>query len=283
MTGASGFIGSALVRHFRAKGSKVVALARCAPGGAEQNVVWRQADLSRLDLAEDLFNGVDVFIHAAYAKQGPGVDAFHTNVEGARRLLEAANHSGVRQRIFFSSLSARSGALSEYGKQKYAIERLFNGGQDAGVRPGLVLGNGGLFAAMRDHVRRRRTVWLIGGGRQPLQTVYIDDLVAAVDRIVEGNRNGSFTVAEPEPVLYETFCRALCETLDVEARFFRVPYFAASLGIVIANRLGKQLPVNRDNLLGLKTMTAQDSRGSIEKLEINVRTWKESLRALKHA
>ncbi len=281
ISGASGFIGSVLVRHFSDKGWKLVSLTRRPGGSLPHGITQQEFDLRHAKLPERLFDGIEVFIHAAYAKQEVGVDAFHTNVDSARKLLAAAECSGVRQRIFFSSLSALPYAASEYGKQKYAIEKLFGAAHGAVVRPGLVLGNGGLFAAMLEHLRLRHTVPLIGGGCQPLQTVFIDDLVAAVDRIVADNLEGVYTVAEPEPVAYATFFSELCKTLGVEARFLHIPYFAASLAIAAAKLLGKNLPVNRDTLLGLKSMIAQDSRRDLEKLGIHLRTWKESLQTLK--
>ena len=182
VTGATGFIGSALVRRFIERGFPVVALARKAPAQAQAGITVRTYDLHDRELSPDLLHGVDTLVHAAMQAPSPNNDALESNIRAARALLACAGACGVRKRIFISSFSARSDALSAYGKQKHAVEALFSGPFDAVARPGLVIGNGGLFRRIADDLRTRRIVPLVGGGMQPLQTIHIDDLCAALER-----------------------------------------------------------------------------------------------------
>src|SRR5437879_8426593 len=95
ITGATGFVGSALLTHFIAQGWNVVALVRNEPAQPRRGVVYRPFDLASPRLAPDTFEGVDVFIHAAYIKGMRGSDGFTRNVSGGRELIEAARMSGV--------------------------------------------------------------------------------------------------------------------------------------------------------------------------------------------
>lgn len=280
LTGATGFIGSALVKHFTAKGWKVIALVRSDLANETPGIHYQHFDLASPRLDSDTFKGVDVFIHAAYIKDSKGGEGIEQNVNGSRQLIESAHRNGVGQCIFISSLAAHEGAESNYGKQKSAIEKLFAGPKDAVIRPGLVLGDGGLFATLRDHIRKGGRIPLIGGGNQPLQTVLIDDLVAAVAAVIDQQQHGTFTIAEPEAIPYRRFYEAMCETLQVKPRFMKVSYFALGTAIRLAGLIGKKLPINRDNLLGLKNMRFVESAQSLQQLGIRVRSYKESLAEL---
>ena len=257
ITGASGFIGSALVRTFVGNGWRVVGAGRVRPPALPDGVDWRTYDLAWTSLPDDFLEGVDAVVHGAMMKQSASDHSFDINVAAGKMLLDRAHQRDITRVAFLSSLAAHDGALSQYG-----LERHFEQRGALVIRPGLVLGNGGLFASMRDYLRSHRYVPLIGGGNQPLQTIYIDDLTAIVLEAVDADRRGTFTAAESEPVTYRDFYEALCERLDVKARFIPVPFWAATAAIATASRLGVSLPVDRDNLLGLRAMRRDEGPGT---------------------
>jgi nucleoside-diphosphate-sugar epimerase len=277
LTGSTGFIGSHLQKKFLAEGWKIVALVREIPTVAETNVEYIHFDLSapeKLSLPEN----IDAFIHAAYLKQSKGIDSLHQNVAAAGQLLEATKN--IPSRIFLSSLSARENALSIYGRQKYSIGKMFLANGGTVVQAGLVLGNGGLFAAMQKHLSKSRIIPLFGDGMQPVQTVHIDDLVEAVFKIVAEKRIGDFVIAEDTPVPYREFYAGLCKSLGVKPRFIRAGFGITSLAIGLANIFGITLPVTKENLLGLKQMERIESKTDLEKLGLQLRSWEESLRSV---
>jgi nucleoside-diphosphate-sugar epimerase len=279
ITGASGFIGSRLVEHFHRKGWTVIAAMRGTPSQFGDGVLYYHWDLAGIP-QPDMLSGVDYLVHCAYMKYDSSSESDKINIEGTRNLLDLARKSGVRRNIFLSSMSAGADALSHYGKQKFMIEKFFSSKADTVIRPGLVLGNGGLFSEMSKFIREKRIVPLIDGGRQPLQTVYIDDLVAAVDSALEKELPGTFTVAETLPVPYREFYRALAEMLKVKAKLIPVPSWLVSAGISVLGGLGMKIPVSKENLRGLKNLKFSDSSSDLMKLGIKVRTWKESLLTL---
>lgn len=279
ITGASGFIGSHLVEHFHRKGWTVIAVVRSTPPQAIEGVLYYHWDIAKQP-GEDMLAGVDHLVHCAYVKFDNNKDADRINIEGTKRLLELSRRSGVKRNIFLSSMSAGENARSHYGRQKFEIEKLFNAENDTVIRPGLVLGNGGLFSEMSKFIREKKIVPLIDGGRQPLQTIHIDDLVKAVDAALQKQLHGVFTVAETKPVLYSEFYKALAEALKVKAKFVPVPSWMVSAGIAVFSMLGVKIPVSRENLLGLKSLKFTDTSSDMSRLEVQARSWKESLQAL---
>ncbi|MBV8116439.1 MAG: NAD-dependent epimerase/dehydratase family protein [Candidatus Eremiobacteraeota bacterium] len=249
ITGGAGFIGRALVDRFTERHWRAIAAGRHRPPDLPSAAEWRAYDLASPQVPSDLFAGVDALVHAAYAKED-----FDVNVDGSSVLLEAARRAGVKQIVFLSSLAAHAHARSRYGKQKYVLEKLFDARGALVVRPGLVLGDGGIFAAMCGYLRHHRFVPLIDGGAQPLQTVHIDDLTDAIVDATDEGRIGTYTVAEREPISYRQFYRNLGARLGAGVTFVPVPFPLADAAVRAASVLRIRLPIDRDNLLGLAAM-----------------------------
>jgi dihydroflavonol-4-reductase len=112
VTGGTGFIGGAVVRHLLAEGHGVRALAR--PGadtrqldGLPVEVV--AGDLADLESLQKGISGCDWVFHVAalYSYWGHQPDDFYrTNVEGTRRVLETARREDVARVIYTSSIAA---------------------------------------------------------------------------------------------------------------------------------------------------------------------------------
>jgi nucleoside-diphosphate-sugar epimerase len=280
LTGASGFIGRHLADYFVQRDWTVIAFVRIAPEKHPRNILYIKHDLLS-DLPASLPDEIDVFIHAGFIKQENGNDAFALNVKAAENLLDGLQNKKTGQKIFISSLSADKNAASVYGRQKAAIEELFLKRNGTVINAGLVLGDGGLFASMRNYLKTKNKIPLFGKGDQPLQTIYIDDLVLAIDKIVSKKLSGKFVLACDEPVAYREFYAALAKSLGVEPKFVRAPYWLAGFGITMANLLGKKLPVTKESLLGLKLMKKIPSSESLKKIGIQLRDYKASFSELR--
>ncbi len=110
ISGASGFLGSALVRVFATAGYKVRALVRPASPrdliAAGVEVV--EGDLRDPRSLQNAMKGMDVLVHAAadYRLWVRDPSELHdVNVEGTRSLLEAARSAGVSRIIYTSSVA----------------------------------------------------------------------------------------------------------------------------------------------------------------------------------
>lgn len=246
--GAAGFIGSHLVREAVAQGHEVVAL--CRSGGVEgfagRTVSWA---LGQAVPVEELDN-VDCAVHLAHDFSG---DA------GARLTREATlacvaqlRKAGVQRQLFFSSYSAGRHASSIYGRTKFAIEEgLAECADVITVRPGLVLGDSGLYGRIRKWARRLPLIPLPDGG---------DGLVPiiAVERLCRETLGLAAVVKLPrEANLFEPRLRSLRQlVLDAAAEVGRHPLVLpvpSSLVIAVlrlAAILHLPLPVNADNLRG---------------------------------
>jgi len=275
ITGANGFLGSYLVKFFSDKGWKVRALVHNMPPQVISGVEYHLYNLLAAP-QQKIIEGADCLIHCAYAPND-----FEINVKGTVQLLGVSRKCGVRKNIFISSISTSETALSVYGKQKWACEKLYNQPTDLILRPGLILGNGGLFGQMKEYLKKKRLIPLIQGGKQPLQTVYIDDLTQAIFTSIEKDITGLYTIASPEKTLYKEFYPMLCASVNRVPIYVVVPYWLLYVVLSIANILHIKLPISRENLLGLKQLRYVDTTQDLNKLEITLKTSGESLAMLK--
>lgn len=123
VTGATGLLGSNLVRILLARGYQVRALAR-SPGKAHRQFASEreiagltvvEGDMARVDQFVAALHGCDVVFHtAAYFRESYGggrhwAELKAVNVDGTRHLIEAAYQAGVRQFVHTSSIAVLDG------------------------------------------------------------------------------------------------------------------------------------------------------------------------------
>lgn len=269
VTGASGYVGRAVVRRLRADGHVVVAIGRRPPQGAAQH---RAADLA-LPPPPGLTSGLDAVIHLA---ANTGLDAALSpaaECEFADALARAAAASGCRM-VFASSQAAAVDAPSAYGRTKAAIEARILPQGAVVVRPGLVYGGSpaGLYGLLLAAIRRSPLLPDLRP-RPQVQPVHVDDLASAlVAACTTAPATGSaFNIAGP-PVDFVAFLAAVAR-LRLGRRRLRLPLPASAVRAVLgvaALWLGPRCaPERLDSLLGLSVL---ESAGDLRVLDVSLRS-----------
>jgi dihydroflavonol-4-reductase len=111
VTGASGFVGSAVVRHLITAGHQVRALVRSTSSRinlADLRVEIVEGDLRDVESLIRAMTGIRFVFHVAadYRLWAPNPqDIVRTNVEGTRNLMTAALRAGVERIVYTSSVA----------------------------------------------------------------------------------------------------------------------------------------------------------------------------------
>lgn len=199
LTGATGFVGRAVLDAAVAAGARVRALARRVPDGPPPHgVEFVRGDLADRTALAELTAGADAVIHVAGLTRTHDHAAFeNVNVLGTQTLMEATRAAGARRFVFVSSLAARVPALSLYGASKARAEALVRAsGLDwTVVRPPAVYG--ARDAEMFDLFKAAATFGVVPlppRGRASL--IHVDDLARLLLALAEANDAGE--LLEPD-------------------------------------------------------------------------------------
>lgn len=249
--GASGFIGGYLTRYLESKGQDVIALCRSGKvdGFSGSSFVWSFG--SKLDKSIT-YSNIDYAIHLAHDFSGEfgarlTIQETLSNIKSLRQL-------GVRHQIFYSSYSAGEHACSLYGITKFKIEHAVSNDDFHDitiVRPGLVLGDGGIYGRIHKWAKKLPIIPLPDGGYGEVPVIDIDLLCEETLNIIQA------AVPNHEYNLFEkNFCTLRKLVLRAAAEHNRnpliipIPSRLIFWGLRIAEALKLSLPVNADNLEG---------------------------------
>jgi nucleoside-diphosphate-sugar epimerase len=271
-------LGLRLVKFFSKNGWNVKALVRNSHlYESQDNIRYLEYNL-RNSIDKAILKDTDYLVHTAYIKfDRKNPDAIDVNINAAYRLLSVSRMQKVRKNVFISSMSAHEGAISSYGRQKLFIEQLFNQSSDVSLRPGLIIGNGGIVKTMTTFMQHKHLVPLVGGGHQPLQIVDVDDLVIAIEQAIINDLSGVLTVATTQVYSYKIFYKSLAKHLHIRIFLIPIPFSLLLLAMRFADLLHLPLSINQDNVLGLKKLTARDSSSDLQKLGIQLNDLETSL------
>lgn len=249
VTGATGFVGRALLERLAAGPRPVVALTRGVVRDLPPAVIQRiTGPIESLDEDAWLTNleGIDTVVHlAAIAHIGPGVpeDAYDAvNHRAVARLGQAAAKAGVRRIVFLSSVRAQAGASAPapfdeatapaptdaYGRAKLAAERALAGLplEIVVLRPALIVGapaKGNLALLLK--LAATGLPLPLASLAAPRAAISLQDVTSVVLRAIDDRAmaGGTFILADPEPATPGAMIAALRQGLGMGARLFACP------------------------------------------------------------
>ncbi|MBI4636776.1 MAG: complex I NDUFA9 subunit family protein [Candidatus Rokubacteria bacterium] len=211
VTGATGFVGRAVVHALRADGYIVRCLVR---RGSERDLHGLGAIervegdvLIRRGLAEDIA-GCEAVIHLVGIIRehlALGITFENVHTRGTLNVLEAAVEAGVRRYLHMSALGTRGDARSRYHRTKWAAEEAIRASSLSWTifRPSVIYGRGDGFVSMLARmVRRLPVVPVIGDGSQRLQPVAVEQVAEGFSRALAlpGTVKQAYEVGGPDAV-----------------------------------------------------------------------------------
>lgn len=245
VTGARGFVGSALVARWLARPSD---LTRQLVFPVQR--MGKDADFS-IDLKE-----VDVVVHLAArvhltvdSARHPLTEYRSVNVEGTRVLAQQAADAGVKRLIYVSSVKVNGektnigrpfqetddpAPVDDYGLSKWEAEQCLHvvaaatGMEVVIIRPPLVYGLGvkANFSALINAVKRELPLPL-GALHNQRSLVALENLVDFIDLCIvhPAAANQTFFVSDGHDLSTTELVRGLARTLGVADRLIPVPAF----------------------------------------------------------
>jgi dihydroflavonol-4-reductase len=266
VTGATGFLGSALARALASEGADVHAFAR---GSSDRSaldgvlVTWHPGDVTDPASLRAAVDGAEVIVHAAGRLGEAGVpEATYraVNVEGRgtcspRRSPRAPASACCTQQPGRARPDSGGAAVedapyapatpyeqSKADAERIAVEHAGRGLDVVIARPGFIYGPGdhhvlGLFQAIQ-----KRRFFLIDGGSARCQPTFVDDAVAGMLACLRRGRPGRpYHIAVPRAVTFRELAEEIAGALRVSPPRLSLPRPAAMLGATVLEEAGKAI------------------------------------------
>lgn len=244
ITGATGFIGGAILDSAIAQGNEVVALVRSEAASrrlAKAGITARQVSLFEPNAIAKAVEDSEILIHAAGITnpRAPAEVLRWTIVAGTENVLNAARHAGLERAILVSSSDVTLGDVDRVhwdekrdlphppvGARARALrlaEEIALSASDSSfkitaIRPGWVWGPND-YSTLPHLIReaRRGGIAMYGDGRNLVATTYIASLAQAILAAARSpNVSGqAYHIGDPEFLELREFLGLLARTLDL--------------------------------------------------------------------
>ena len=178
VTGATGFVGSTLLKMACGQGLQVRALTR-RPQPDMAGVTWIEGALDTPNRLARLVEGADAVIHVAGVVNAPTREGFEQgNIRGTEAIVAATRATGIARFVHVSSLAAREPGLSVYGWSKAGAEQVVaaSGLDWVMVRPPAIYGPGDM--EMLDIFKMAKTGVMLMPPAGHLSVIHAGDLAA---------------------------------------------------------------------------------------------------------
>jgi len=244
VTGASGFVGNAVIRELLAQGHEVRALVR---RGSEkklrelERVTIITGDCLVHETLDEAAAGCDAVIHLVGIIRefpGRGITFEQVHVQATRNVVDTAKEAGVRRYLHMSALGARPDPADPYHVTNFRADRyVVNSGLAYTIfRPSVIYGpedlSINLFAR---HIQRLAFFPVIGDGTYQLQPVPVWTVARAFALALELPRteNKIYEVGGPQPLTFNEVIDTIARVLGRRIRKIHQPVwcmrFAANL------------------------------------------------------
>lgn len=235
LTGATGLVGSALLRRLVAEGQPVRCLVRDPRRLGPQRVRVQIAlgDLTDPPSFRNAMRGVDTVVHmAASTRDQPRGSIEELAAIATWRMVEAAQRAGVERFVFFSALGASTHHRARLFRAKALAEQAVRESdmRTTVIAPSLVYAPGDRWLTLIERLALLPVVPLSGRGRAVCQPIWAEDVagcvVAALGTSTDthgGPSHKRYELAGPQTMTYNEVINAVLYSLARERPLLPLP------------------------------------------------------------
>jgi uncharacterized protein YbjT (DUF2867 family) len=232
LTGATGLVGSALLRRLVAEGQPVRCLVRDPRRLGPQRVRVQIAlgDLTDPPSFRNAMRGVDTVVHlAASTRDQPRGSIEELAAIATWRMVEAAQRAGVERFVFFSRLGASEHHRLRLFRAKALAEQAVRDSDmhTTVIAPSLVYAPGDRWLTLIERLSLLPLVPVSGRGRAVCQPIWAEDVAGCVVAALGGSGDGAthkrYELAGPQTLTYNEVVDTVLLSLDRERPLLPIP------------------------------------------------------------
>jgi len=256
LTGATGNVGSALLRRLTGAGQDVRCLVRDPNRLGDQRVRVQIAlgDLADPSSFRNALRGVDTVVHlAASVRDQKRGSIEELNGVATLRLVRAAERLGARRFVFFSAMGATLHSRTRFMRAKaLASDAVKEADLETTVfAPSIVYSPGDPFLTLLERLSWLPAMPFPGSGRARCQPIWADDAAACVMASLDGGPAGELELAGPQEMSYDQMVRAVLRSRGRRRRIVHLP-----------------LPVARASLRAVEQLAGDSAFATWEEAEL---------------
>jgi uncharacterized protein YbjT (DUF2867 family) len=238
LTGATGLVGSALLRRLVAEGKQVRCLVRDPRrlGAQRVRVQIALGDLTDPPSFRNALRGVGTVVHlAASIRDQPRGSIEELNGIATWRMVEAAERSGVEHFVFLSVLDASTHHRARFFRAKALAEQAV---AEAGVRstvfaPSIIYAPGDPWLTLLERLALLPVMPVSGRGRATYQPIWAEDVADCVSAALRmnGKAHARYELAGPQTLSHNDIVRTVLRSVNRARPLLHVPTPIVSRGL----------------------------------------------------
>ena len=230
LTGATGLVGTALLRRLTAEGESVRCLVRDPRRlGAERvRVQIALGDLTDPLSFRHALRGVSTVVHlAASIRDQPSGSIEELNGVATWRMVRAAERAVVEKFVFFSALEASTRGRARFFRAKALAERAVAGSslRHTIFAPSIVYSPGDPWLRLLDRMSLLPVMPIAGAGGSAFQPIWAEDVADCVVAELHGKGDGRerYELAGPDTLTYDGIAELVLRSLGRRRPLVHVP------------------------------------------------------------
>jgi NADH dehydrogenase len=232
LTGATGNVGSQILRRLTARGERVRVLVRDQRrlGSERVRVQIALGDLSDPASFRNALRGVDTVVHlAAVIRDQPRASIEELNGVATLRLVRAAERARTGRFVFFSAIGASLHSRARFFRSKALAERAVEESdlQTTIFSPSIVYSPDDPWLTLLRRLSLLPALPISGPGRARYQPIWAGDVadcvLAELDRAPTDGARRRFDLAGPETLTYDEIARVALRAWGRQRRLLHVP------------------------------------------------------------
>jgi len=288
ITGATGFVGNAVIESLNRHGYVPYALVRKgSEGKLKHPTVELYGDVLKPDTLKKAMHGMDAVIHlVGIIREQPSkwITFENMHTRASENVASAAEECGVKRFIHMSANGTRENAVSMYhitkcrGESAVMTKKL-----DYTIfRPSLIFGQGDAFINMlADYMKKTPVFSYFGDGSYPMQPVYVRDVADCFVKAIDNPETvgKTFGLCGPEVFTYKQLLQVISRALGKHHLLLPVPEIFIKTAIGMFGK-AEWFPITKDQFIMLKegNVCSDDSAFRIlgverHRLEATVRSY----------
>jgi NADH dehydrogenase len=274
VTGASGYVGSHLVKRLVALGKPVRAMVRRIQSAQEEgritglDVEWVEGDVTQPETLGRVFQGATAIVHTVAIAIEKGKGTYEqVNYQGTANVVEAARAAGVQRFINMSQLGADPNLpyrfLASKGKaQAYVAASGLNW---TAFRPSVIWGPEDEFANTFARLAPFSPFIypIVGGGQARFEPVWVEDVAACIASALDdpATIGKEYELGGPEVLTLEEIERRTLAAVNARRWMIPVPLPLMRAVVTLMETLLPSPPVTRSllELLAVNNVTTSNA------------------------